>query len=65
MTKRDIIVLGRTLGVEYGATTSCYDPGPSGVACGRCDACQLRQKGFREAELTDPAPYQHTSLSPP
>lgn len=65
MTKRDIIVLGRALGVEYGATTSCYDPDPSGVACGRCDACQLRQKGFREAELTDPALYQHASLTPP
>jgi 7-cyano-7-deazaguanine synthase len=65
MTKRDIIVLGRALGVDYGATTSCYDPDPSGAACGRCDACQLRQKGFREAELTDPAPYQHASLTPP
>jgi 7-cyano-7-deazaguanine synthase len=65
MTKRDIIMLGRALGVDYGATTSCYDPDPSGAACGRCDACQLRQKGFQEAELTDPAPYQHASLTPP
>jgi 7-cyano-7-deazaguanine synthase len=65
MTKRDIIMLGRALGVDYGVTTSCYDPDPSGAACGRCDACQLRQKGFREAELTDPAPYQHASLTPP
>jgi 7-cyano-7-deazaguanine synthase len=65
MTKRDIITLGRTLGVDYATTTSCYDPDQTGAACGRCDACQLRQKGFREAELTDPAPYQHASLTPP
>jgi len=65
MTKREIIMLGRALGVDYAATTSCYDPDPSGTACGRCDACQLRQKGFHDAELTDPAPYQHASMTPP
>jgi 7-cyano-7-deazaguanine synthase len=65
MTKRDIIVLGQSLGVDYGMTTSCYDPDASGAPCGRCDACQLRQKGFAEARATDPVPYQHTSLTPP
>ena len=65
MTKREIILLGRALGVDYATTISCYDPDHSGAACGRCDACQLRQKGFREAELTDPTPYQHASLTPP
>lgn len=65
MTKRDIIVLGQSLGVDYGMTTSCYDPDPSGASCGQCDACQLRQKGFAEAASIDPAPYQHTSLTPP
>jgi 7-cyano-7-deazaguanine synthase len=57
LTKREIIELGRAHGVDYGLTLSCYDPGPGGEACGRCDACQLRLKGFREAGLDDPAPY--------
>jgi len=65
MTKRDIIVLGRSLGVDYSMTTSCYDPDPAGVACGRCDACQLRQKGFAEAATADPVAYQHATLTPP
>lgn len=64
MTKRDIIVLGQRLGVDYAMTTSCYDPDASGAACGRCDACQLRRKGFAEAALPDPAPYRHGSLTP-
>jgi 7-cyano-7-deazaguanine synthase len=55
--KREIIALGRSLGVDYGATTSCYDPTPSGAACGRCDACQLRLKGFAELGERDPAAY--------
>ena len=57
LTKREIIELGHAHGVDYGLTLSCYDPGPEGEACGRCDACQLRLKGFREAGLTDPVKY--------
>lgn len=58
LSKREIIELGMAHGVDYGLTRTCYDPAPDGAACGRCDACQLRLKGFREAGLTDPAPYQ-------
>ena len=58
MTKAEIIAAGRALGVDYGLTRSCYDPAPDGAACGACDSCLLRQKGFRELGLTDPAPYQ-------
>jgi 7-cyano-7-deazaguanine synthase len=70
LTKREIIALGRSLGVDYALTISCYDPDPTGAACGRCDACQLRLKGFAEAGGDDPAPYrqpdyQHRSLTPP
>jgi 7-cyano-7-deazaguanine synthase len=65
LTKRDIIALGLSLGVNYALTTSCYDPDPSGAACGRCDACQLRLEGFRANAMRDPAPYQHASLTPP
>ena len=57
LTKAAIIQLGVSLGVDYSRTTSCYDPGPKGEACGRCDACQLRLKGFREAGLEDPIKY--------
>jgi 7-cyano-7-deazaguanine synthase len=57
LTKAGIIALGRSLGVDYAATTSCYDPTPEGAGCGRCDACLLRLRGFAEAGLTDPAPY--------
>ncbi len=64
MTKREIVLLGRALGVDYAMTTSCYDPDPSGAACGRCDACQLRLRGFAEAAVVDPIAYQHTSLAP-
>jgi 7-cyano-7-deazaguanine synthase len=56
-TKREIIELGMQLGVDYGMTTSCYDPSPSGVACGRCDACQLRLAAFAAAGVSDPAQY--------
>jgi 7-cyano-7-deazaguanine synthase len=56
-TKREIVELGRSLGVDYSITLSCYDPGPAGEACGHCDACTLRLKGFAEAGLADPAPY--------
>lgn len=57
LTKAGIIRLGLSLGVDYSGTTSCYDPGDSGEACGRCDACQLRLKGFREAGVDDPIEY--------
>ncbi len=56
-TKKEIIELGVSLGVDYGITRSCYDPSPDGKACGACDACQLRLRGFAEAGLLDPAPY--------
>jgi 7-cyano-7-deazaguanine synthase len=65
LTKREIIAFGVSLGVDYGLTTSCYDPDPTGAACGRCDACQLRLKGFAEFGRRDPAPYQHAGLTPP
>jgi 7-cyano-7-deazaguanine synthase len=49
MSKADIIRKGRELGVDYALTWSCYDPGPDGAPCGRCESCRLREKGFREA----------------
>jgi 7-cyano-7-deazaguanine synthase len=58
LTKGEIIARGTALGVDYGVTRSCYDPDESGAACGECDACQLRLKGFRDARLRDPAPYR-------
>ena len=57
LSKAAIIKLGASLGVDYSQTTSCYDPGPNGEACGRCDACQFRLKGFNEAGLEDPIRY--------
>jgi 7-cyano-7-deazaguanine synthase len=57
LTKSQIIELGRTLGVDYALTTSCYDPDDDGRACGQCDACLLRLKGFAEAGVTDPVEY--------
>jgi 7-cyano-7-deazaguanine synthase len=57
MTKADIIRAGQALGVDYGLTHSCYDPDPSGAACGRCDACALRRKGFADAGVPDPTRY--------
>jgi 7-cyano-7-deazaguanine synthase len=57
LSKREIVELGLSLGVDYSMTLSCYDPSPEGVACGHCDACQLRLKGFSEAGQVDPAPY--------
>jgi 7-cyano-7-deazaguanine synthase len=57
LTKRQIIGKGIELGVDYSQTISCYDPTPDGESCGRCDACQLRLKGFAEAGLTDPIAY--------
>src|SRR5262245_43656005 len=57
LRKAEIIRLGLELGVDYGATLSCYDPAADGAACGACDACQLRRKGFAELGLSDPAKY--------
>ena len=57
LTKRQIVELGRSLGVDYSMTSSCYDPSPDGAACGHCDACILRLKGFNEAGTSDPARY--------
>ncbi len=58
MTKADIVRKGLSLGVDYGLTTSCYDPAPDGISCGQCDACHLRLKGFREAGMSDPVAYK-------
>lgn len=61
MTKAEIIRHGVSLGVDYGRTTSCYDPDAEGGACGACDACQLRAKGFAEAGIPDPTRYASAS----
>jgi 7-cyano-7-deazaguanine synthase len=58
MTKADIIRRGLALGVEYAFTHSCYDPDSQGRACGHCDSCLLRLKGFAEAGVADPGRYQ-------
>jgi 7-cyano-7-deazaguanine synthase len=58
LTKKEIIQLGVALGVDYSITTTCYDPSASGEACGECDACLLRLRGFEEAGLTDPVSYR-------
>lgn len=57
LSKAEIIALGRSLGVDYAMTTSCYDPSPDGAACGRCDACQLRLRGFAANGVVDPVRY--------
>jgi 7-cyano-7-deazaguanine synthase len=57
LTKAQIIQEGARLGVDYSLTVSCYDPTPDGEACGQCDSCQLRRKGFVEAGLQDPTRY--------
>jgi len=58
LSKAEIIKRGLELGVDYSLTCTCYDPSPDGVACGACDACLLRLKGFRENGMKDPAPYR-------
>jgi 7-cyano-7-deazaguanine synthase len=58
LSKREIVERGAALGLDYGLTLSCYDPSAGGEACGHCDACQLRLKGFREAGMEDPGRYQ-------
>ena len=62
LTKADIIRLGTELGVHYGATTSCYDPDTTGAACGHCDACVLRRRGFLDAGVADPTRYTPGAL---
>jgi 7-cyano-7-deazaguanine synthase len=57
MTKAEIIKRGLELGVDYSLTHSCYDPTPDGLACGKCDSCLLRLKGFAEAGARDPLRY--------
>ena len=57
LTKREIVELGLSLNVDYSITLSCYDPSADGIACGHCDACRLRMKGFSAAGTVDPAPY--------
>ena len=58
MSKKEILRTGLDLHVDYGLTLSCYDPDERGRACGDCDACRLRLKGFAELGLADPAPYR-------
>jgi 7-cyano-7-deazaguanine synthase len=64
LTKREIVARGLELGVDFSLTLSCYDPDPDGAACGQCDACQLRLKGFRENGLEDPARYRALPRQP-
>lgn len=63
LTKAQIIRRGIELGVDYGMTHSCYDPDPAGLACGRCDSCLLRKKGFAEAGVVDPTRYVPDALA--
>ena len=58
LTKAEIVRAGTAAGVDYALTLSCYDPAPDGAACGRCDACALRRKGFAEAGVADPTRYR-------
>ncbi len=58
LTKEEIIKKGLALGVDYALTHSCYDPDANGTACGECDSCKLRLKGFQEAGVQDPIAYQ-------
>lgn len=57
LSKAEIITLARSLGVDLSLTRSCYDPLPDGSACGRCDSCLIRLRGFKEAGVTDPTRY--------
>lgn len=58
LSKAEIITRGRALGVDYGMTISCYDPDETGAACGACDSCQLRKRGFAAAGVPDPTRYR-------
>jgi 7-cyano-7-deazaguanine synthase len=57
MSKAEIIRVGTALGVDYALTHSCYDPAADGAACGACDSCQLRRRGFADAGVPDPTRY--------
>jgi 7-cyano-7-deazaguanine synthase len=59
MTKAEIVQRGTELGVDFSLTWSCYEPQPDGHACGLCDSCLLRRKGFAEAGLRDPVAGAH------
>ena len=63
MSKSDIVAAGTSLGIDYGLTVSCYQADENGAACGACDACRLRRKGFMDAGLPDPTYYQN-GISP-
>ena len=63
LSKAEIIQLGLSLGIDYGATMSCYDPAADGGACGHCDACLLRARGFADASVNDPTRYSKSSTS--
>lgn len=60
LTKAEIITLGNKLGIDYSITHSCYDPSPEGLACGTCDSCIFRKKGFIESGVEDPTKYIQT-----
>lgn len=64
LSKAQIIRRGLDLGVDYAQTITCYDPTGKGLACGRCDSCLLRLKGFEENGIIDPAPYQKEVMVP-
>ncbi|PYI88349.1 MAG: 7-cyano-7-deazaguanine synthase QueC [Verrucomicrobia bacterium] len=59
MNKPEIIRKGEELGVDFSITHSCYDPEPDGTACGECDSCRLRRRGFQDAGINDPLRYAH------
>jgi 7-cyano-7-deazaguanine synthase len=61
LSKAEIIRTGLKLGVDYSITSSCYDPSPAGEPCGACDSCLLRQKGFRDNDISDPLKYRETA----
>ena len=63
LSKQEIVQQGISLGVDYSLTWTCYDPSPDGLACGHCEACQLRLKGFREAGAEDPLKYQDAGVA--
>jgi 7-cyano-7-deazaguanine synthase len=65
MTKAEIILTGTALNVDYAMTHSCYDPDPDGRACGSCDSCLLRKKGFIEAGVPDPTQYAPSAAANP
>ena len=65
LTKEGIIRRGLELGVDYSVTQSCYDPDPVGRACGACDACRLRLRGFAAAGVPDPVPYAAGAVAAP